>query len=202
MAYLNSIATFINEQIKISALSSANAQPAKLFGISSVMPRKKKDTTDLELLPSIITNGKATLITPESNTSIILYHKVLSQTYNYERKSHGDGYDLNAIAEMQLLVINNMKITKATNEMLEPALVFSFPQRVSGPLQAELELNKSLITPLSSTLDQLSVFRQEYPRSDYFLNEMMGLFAIRYRVAVSISQACINKCLCNQPTTT
>lgn len=202
MAYLESISAFINEQIKRTALNSGNAQPSKLFGIASIIPRKKGSANDLELIPAIVKSGKATLITPESNTSIILYHKVLSQTYNYERKSYGDGHDLNSITEMQLIVINNMKITGVPNETLEPALVFSFPQRVSGPITAELELNKSKITPISSNLDQLSVFRQEYPRSDYFLNEMMGLFSIRYRVELRISQACVTKCLCANSTTT
>lgn len=196
MPFLNQITGFINDQLKADALNKSKLQPAKYYGIITVMPRKKDNGT-LEILPAIIEEGSIkNIIYPDSKIALQLYHRVNSNVYSYEKRSYGDQYDIKCATDMQLVVIYSSKLTGKAKEVLEPVVLFGLPQKLSSALIADLKVSKCLITPLSSNMDAISVFKQEYPQSDYFLNETLSMFSIRYKIETTFSQACVNACMC------
>lgn len=200
MPFLNQITGFINDTLRTGSLDKACLLEANYFRLSTVVARVKNasEKTNPELLPAIVNDadGKAEPITPDSKKALQLYHKLLSKTYSYEKKSYGDGNDIRSVCEMQIVVINNIKLTGTASDALEPAVIFGMPQQLSSALLAELNVNKCLITPLSSIMDATTVFRQEYPKSDYFINMQMSMFSIRYRIETTFGQACVDALLC------
>lgn len=195
MPFLNQIATFINDTLKAGSLNSAKLQPAKYNGISTAITRKKG--TELEILPAIIEDGAIKkIISPDSKIALEVYHKVISNIYSYEKKSYGDSYDIKSVTEMTMVVCYSSKLTGKAKEVLEPVIIFGMPQRLSKALTAELQIGNCLITPLSSNMDPVAVFKQEFPKADYFLNENTSMFSIRYKIEMTLSQACVNGCLC------
>lgn len=197
MPFLNEITEFINTTLKAGSLNKEKLQPAKFYGITTVVARKSATQSTPEQLPAIVTaEGKAIPITPDSKCAIQVYHKLNSNTYSYEKKSFGDSYMIKCSSDMAMLVLTNSKITGKTKDVLEPVVLFSMPQKLGTALLADLKINNCLITPLSSNMDHIQVFRQEFPQSSYFLNEQMSIFQIRYKIETIFSQACVDDCLC------
>jgi len=198
MPFINQIVEFINAQLKAGSLKKEVLQPAKLFGLTDVVARKKDASQqEPELLPAVISpEGKATVITPESKIAIQIYHKLLTTVYSYEKKSYGAGYDVKSNTELSMVVITNSSIIKKGKDAVEPLLIFGMPQRLSDALLDDLNIINCLITPLASNMNHVEVFRQEYPKSNYFLNESMSMFLIRYKIEMKFSQACVEQCLC------
>lgn len=201
MPFLDQICTYINDTLKAGSLNKERLKPATFYGLSTVLTRStdgSKEQSKIELLPSILSaDGKSIPIAPDSKKAIQIYHKLLSNTYGYEKKSHGDGYNIKSTSELALVVITNSKLTGITKDAIEPVVVFGLPQRLSTALLAEIKINTCLITPLASNMDHVQVFGQEFPRNNYFINEQMSMFLIRYRIEMTFSQACVEQCLCD-----
>jgi hypothetical protein len=199
MPFLNQIVGFINDELKTGSLNKEKLQPAKFYGLITIVARSPKGTAQnqIELLPAIVTaDGKATPITPDSKQAIQIYHKLQTNVYSKEKNSYGDAYFIKSVSELTMVVFTNSKITGKTKDALEPVVLHGMPQRLSTALMADLKINSCLIIPVSSNMNHIEVFRQEYPQSDYFLNEQMSMFAIRYKIEMSFSQACVEQCLC------
>lgn len=196
MPFLDQIVSYVNDQLKAGSLKSSKLQPAIYDCISTVVPRKKADN-QFELLPAIMQEGKLKkYCTPDAKHAIQLYHKVMSNVYGV-KNGYGDNYDIQCISEVLLVVFYNVKLTGRAKEVLEPVVLFGLPQRLSVGLMSEFQFRKCLISPISSNMDALSVFRQEFPNSDYFLTETISMFSVRYRIESVFSQACMDACLCN-----
>ncbi len=198
MPFITDIVCFINDALKGGTLDRKKLQPAAFHGLSTVVGRKKDAAAPLEMIPGITNEkGKLSFILPDDKFSIQLYHKLQTNTYSYEPKSYGNSHSIRSVSELQLVAINNSKISGLSKDCLEPLVLFGMPQHLSNELNAKLKIEKCLITPLGSIMDPVTVFRQEYPQSQYFLNDQMSMFSIRYRVEMVFSQACVNACLCD-----
>lgn len=201
MPFLNQITDYVNQSLKAGSLNKEKLQPAKFYGLSTVISRSvngSKDQSKIEILPAIVSaDGKSTPITPDSKMAIQVYHKLGNKAYSYEKKSYGDDYFIKCSSDMTMVVITNSKLTGKAKDVLEPVVLFGIPQRISQALIAELKINSCLITPLASNMDHLQVFRQEFPQSEYFLNEQISMFSIRYKIDLTFSQACVDQCLCH-----
>ncbi|MDF2381314.1 hypothetical protein JMG10_07550 [Nostoc ellipsosporum NOK] len=199
MPFLPQIVGYINEALKAGSLNQVKLQPAKLHGLATVISRSKrgsKDVGKLEQLPAIVKDGKIDPITPDKDSAIQIYHRILSKAYSYEKRSHGDDYDIKCITELSLVAITNGKLTGTAKEVVEPVVLFGLPQRIPSAKMAELKINRCLITPVASTMDAGQVFKQEYPSSEYFLTEQVSMFSIRYRIELTFGRQCIDHCLC------
>ena len=200
MPFLNQITSFINDTLKANSLNKKKLQPALFFGLSSTIAKAKgsKEGLKLEILPAVIKpDGSVIQIVPDSKTAIQIYHKLISKAYSNEKKSYGDEYDIKSVCEILMVVIINSKLTGSAKDVLEPVVLFGIPQRLSPALLSDLKISKCLITPVSSNMDPLQVFRGEYPQSDYFLSEQMSMFSIRYKIETTFSRACVDHCLCD-----
>lgn len=199
MPFFDQITQFINDTLKAGSLNKKKLQPAKFYGLSTQIFKsvKDKNVNNVEPLPAIVEgNGSITPIAPDDKYSLQVYHKNLGKTYSYEKKSYGDGYLIKAASDMQMIVITNSKISGKAKEVLEPVFIFGMPQRLSQELITGLGINSCLITPISSNMDAMQVFKQEYPKSNLFLTHQMSMFLIRYKIELTFSQECIDQCLC------
>lgn len=195
MPFLNDIIPFINDTLRGGALDKAKLQPAKFYGLST--PVFKQDGKQQERFPAIVDGIKITAIAPDSKLALQLYHKLMGKTYSYEKKSYGDGYDMKSTCDMQMVVICNSKLSSKSKDVLEPVFIFGMPQRLSAAVIKDLGISRCLITPVSSNLDSMSVFVQEYQGQKYPLSEQMSMFSIRYKIELLFSQECVDACLCD-----
>ncbi|MDB5199145.1 MAG: hypothetical protein JWO92_1108 [Chitinophagaceae bacterium] len=201
MPFQNQIIEFINDTLKAGSLNIKKLQPAKFYGLATVIARSKsgsKDPNKVEQLPAVVTDdGKMSPITADSKYAVQIYHKLLNNVYSYDKKSYGEGHYIKSVSELSMVVFSNSKLTGKTKDVLEPVVLFGIPQKLSTALMADLKINSCLITPVASNMDAIQVFRQEYPQSELFINEQMSMFLIRYKIEMVFSQACVEKCLCD-----
>lgn len=202
MPFIDQIIDFINIELAKGSLNKEKLQPAKFHRLATITPRLKpgaRNKKELELLPAIVLpGGQIEFVTAESNFALQCYHRLLSKQYSFVSKSYGNGHDIQMVAELMLVFITNSAITGRSKEALEPAVLFGMPQHLSPAALSELGIGKCLIRPVSSNLDQVAVFRQEYPQSTYFLNAQVGMFSIKYKFDLTFSQACVDACLCEK----
>ena len=199
MPFLNQITKFINDELKAGSLNKKKLQPTNFIGLSTTIARSKKGSAQnaVEILPAVIDeSGKVIPITPDEKYSLQVYHKLLTKVYSIDKKGFGDEYLIKCVSELAMVVFTNGKLTGKAKEVLEPVVLFGIPQRLSTALIADLKIKSCLIYPTASNLDHMQVFGQEFPRSEYFLNEQMSMFSIRYKVETVFSQTCIDQCLC------
>jgi hypothetical protein len=200
MPFIHQIVNFINNELKASSLNKKKLQPIHFYGLSTLEARSPKGTAQnqIELLPAIVNaNGKAEFITPDSKYALQLYHKLHSKVYAFEKKSFGNEHYIKCTSEVTMVVFTNSKLTGVSKENIEPLIMLGLPQKLSAAVMASLNVNKCLITPIASNLNQNEVFAQEFSKSAYFLNEQLSMFSTKYKIEMSFSKNCIDTCLCN-----
>lgn len=194
MPFIDTIVLHINECLKGCSFTDG-----KFHGIATVIARKKTATAPLETLPGILEGKAYQTVEPNDKYGLILYHKVISNVYGFERgNSFGDNYNLKCTTEMQMVVWADSIKQNKTAELLEPVIVFGIPFGLTPELKNTLKLIKCVITPLGSAMDRLQVFRLEYPQSEFFLKPEHHFFSIRYRIETTFDRNCVNTCLCGE----
>lgn len=190
MPFTEKIVKHINDSLKACSLFT----DGKFHEIATIIARKKTQAAPLETLPGILEGKDYKTIEPNDKFGLIVYHKVISNQYSYDKQgSFGDGFRNKSVTEMSMIVWADLLKLKSD---VEPVIIHSMPQGLSTALKQELSLISCLITPTGSTMDRLMVFRQEYPQSDFFLKPNHQFFSIRYRIETSFDKRCIDKCLC------
>lgn len=195
MPFSPQITNHINETLKAGSLNKSKLQPLKLYGLCTTIAHKEDD--NVAFLPAVVEAGKITILTADDKHALKIYHKILSKSYSVERQSFGDESSYKSTTDVQLMVYNNSKITGVSKYIIEPLLVFGFPQQLSPQLKNNLGLTKCTISVTGSNFDSVSLFRQEFPGATYFLNQNIELLQIRYRIETIFSTACVDACLCN-----
>lgn len=201
MPFIEKIVDAINTSLKESSLNDKRFQPGKYVGCTTLLARINGN--QLETLPAICDdNGEYKTVEPNDKFNIIIYHKTISNVYakvvnNPQVRSYGDDYALKCTSEMQLTVIADSRKVKMLAEQLEPLIIYGIPQHLSKQMMIDLGFRSCVITPISSTLEKINVFRQEYPNTQYFLKPFHQLFSIRYRVETGFDKNCVEKCLCD-----
>lgn len=200
MPFIEKIVDYINTSLKASSLNDKRFQPGKYVGCTTLLPRPKG--TGLEVLPaSCDANGEYKMVEPDDRYPIIIYHRTISNMYSKvvntpQVKSFGDEYALKCLTEMNLTVIADSRKVNMLAEQLEPIIIYGIPMHLSRDMMIDLGLRSCVITPVSSLLDKINVFKQEYPSTAYFLKPFHQLFSIRYRVETGFDKNCIERCNC------
>lgn len=194
MPFSTQIVNFINESLQTATLDKSKLQPADFFGLSTTIVERKEGNT--AFLPGIVSGNKSIVITADQKKAIIIYHKLTSKQYSIERRSFGDEFSYKSIADVQMMIYNNCKITQVSKYSIEPLVVFGFPQKLSPQLQNELGLTNCTISVTGSGFDSVSLFKQEFPGAEYFLNQHVELLQVKYRIETIFSRKCVESCLC------
>lgn len=197
MPFTDSIVAFINDSLKGGSLNGKRFEPGKYDGLATTLARKKPQGP-IEFLPAVMDKGgNYSFVEPNDKYPISLYHKVVSNTYSYDKvKSFGDEYQMKCIADMYMVVFFDTRKTGLLPELMETKVMFGVPQKLSQALQTQLKFRSCLITPYASNMDKISVFKQEYPGTEYFLKPVHQLFLIRYRIESTFDKNCIDVSLC------
>lgn len=197
MPFVNQITKFINDELLAGSLNKAFLQPAKIIGVSTVVVRTKSGglIKQQEQLPGIVdTSGKIDVIAPESKYAIQLYHKFQSIAYGNDKKGYGDETIITCSNEFLLIALLNLKLTGKNAAEIEPLLTFGLPSKISRELLDELGIISCQITPVSTSLDTQSIFRQEYPQNHFSLPPQMEMMQVRYRVNMKFNRSCVDLC--------
>jgi hypothetical protein len=198
MPFIENIVDYINATLKAGSLKDKRFQTGKFLGLTTIVAKRKADKS-LAIYPGIVnTQGEFTTVEPNDKFPIVVYHKVLSSGYGYEKdNSYGNTSLIKSQTEMSMIVWGDSNKLKLSASRLEAVFLTGFPQRLSEQARKDLGLRMCLFTPLSSDMDQLRVFRGEYQNVDYFLKPQHSFFQIRYRVDMSFDQGCLDACGCN-----
>jgi hypothetical protein len=200
MPFIASIVSYINDYMKANCSVLTGGA---FYGLSSVVARKKDSTAPLEQFPAILVDHtQYKTIEPNDKQALIIYHKLLSNTYTKERKDgYGDSYLFKCTTDLQMIVWGDSKKLGIDQE-LEAVIMYSMPNALDRAALMQLTFRNCLITTASSNMDRLQVFRQEYPQSQFFLKPNHQFFSIRYRVEATYDKACMDMCVANASTVT
>lgn len=195
MPFTETIVKFINDCLKAGSLKDKKFQPGSYNCLASVVARKKDDGS-LELLPAIAdADGNYQPVQPDDRFNLIIYHKTISNAYSYVKNdSYGDGYLIKSTTENNLIAWIDSRKTFVAKDQFETLIIAGFPQIITKEMKMQLMIQSCIITPISSNMDILSVFRAEYQNCDFFLKPYHGLFAVRYRIEITFNQACLDTC--------
>ncbi len=198
MPFTKQVIAYINTVLTSGSLNNAKLQPVHALGIAESILRPGANGGPMQSLPAILlAPNSVSLIAPDDKYGIQFYHRMTSKTYTYEKKSFGDKHVIRSVVDASIIVFSNLKKHGLSKNEVEPAFIFGLPQKLSAALQSELKIDTCIITPVSSNLDHTQVFRQEYPNTEFFLNENMSMFLLKYRIDTKFGQDCVDHCLCN-----
>lgn len=197
MPFTDTIVKFINDSLRNGSLKDGKLQAGIFFGLSSIVARKN-ESGSLGLWPAIANNnGEYKPVQPDDKFPFMIYHKPVSTAYSYAKNdSYGDKYNIKAATENIIVAWIDSKKTNISAQFFETMIIAGLPLQVTSELKSEMGIISSLITPLSSNMDVLNVFRSEYQNVDFFLKPYHGFFSIRYRIETTFNQACLSACKC------
>ncbi len=192
MPFTNTIVTFINDYLKDKALNKSILQPVQFYNVASQVSQKDQPAT---MFPGVINiDGEIEAVQPDDIYNISIYHKVISNTYTAVKKSYGNENDIQSLTEMQLFVFAQSDKIKMTAESLEPFIVFGLPGSIETDLAADLRIKSCLITPLSSDMDKIRNFKNEFPGFKFFLKPEHIFFSVRYQIKKTFDRDCVDAC--------
>lgn len=190
MAYLTSIVENINAQLKNKLLVFPTAE---FLGIAYPIARQS-DKPNVFVPALINSSGECSILDITDLVPLRAYHKISTSTYSQVKtQSYGDSYDLFQHSyEVDLIVQGRRNNLQTTPDELEAAIASNIPSKVTL-LGAEY-VN---IVTVSANHNSRSLFSQEYPGLDYFINPEYIFFSIRYRVELRYQKGCLSLCQCN-----
>lgn len=197
MAFNETIVQFINDSLKAGSLNNKIFQPGSYNGLVTLVARKKADGS-LQMLPGIADiDGNYKPVEPNDKFRIIIYHRAISNSYLYQKQdSYGDTFSIKSTNDLQMIIWADTSKIQLTPELLEANIISGFVQKLSEDIRKKLKLRSCLLTPVSSDMDKLRVFRQEYQNTDFFLRPQHIFFSVRYRADLVFDQKCLEDCAC------
>lgn len=168
MPFTNSIVDFINDSLKQGSLNKERFQPAKYYNVASIVPLDGDNQG--QIVPGILNEaGEIEHVSPDDIYSLQIYHRVISNVYGVQKAgSYGDQNDMVSTTEMQVFVFAQSDKINLRAEQLEPFIVFGIPGSVSNALGDEIKMKLVAINVISSDLDKLRNFRNEFQGVQFF----------------------------------
>ncbi len=194
MAFWIPIIDYINDYLKNGSLNKSVLKPQQLYGLATMIVRKKDASKATEQLPGIISaNGNDVIITPDDKFAVQVYHRIDGAVYDFDKKGGVGDYYLNFDrGDLIMVVIINTERTGVTKEVIEPLFRFGMPQSLTPALTNTLQLRTCRIKAVSADFKHVDIFKREWPQANYFLNEHLTIFTIRYTIATTYLSKCVN----------
>lgn len=198
MPYLANIVSKIDELILSSSLTDQRFQNKFFAGLVQQLPVTNSDGTKVIFVPAIphgLTD--ATQVVPDDNYNLITYHRIIGNAYSFERidRQFGDGLDVQkSVSDVIMVVIGFNNKLLITQEQLEALFIGGFPDVFEKAFVQDLKFNSISIQPVSSNLDSVAVFNQEYRGDKYYIRQEMSLFQIRYSITATYKKGCFTIC--------
>lgn len=194
MPFWSPIIDYINDYLRDGALNKSALKPRQLYGLATMIVRKKDNSKATELLPGIISAiGNDIPITPDDKFAVQVYHRIDGTTFaNDTKKGGGDSFLNSESADLIMVVLTNTERTGVTKEVIEPLFRLGMPQSLGLSLTNTLQLRTCRIRPVSVNFKHAEIFKNEWPQGNYFLNQHLTIFTIRYTIATTYLSKCIN----------
>lgn len=196
---------FLKQQIEIvnkSLLANAFADQrfaGGRFETIAVDASRKNDKEQIETFPAIMSeNYEAQEITTDDAYPIVIYHKIFSKLYAFEKGQFGaTNPNIVETSQVKMVVYGKYAKLKMTRESLEALITANFPDQIAQSAIASLKLDNMLVICRSSNLNSASVFAEEYKGFPLFLAPEDIYFSIRYDIETKFRKGCIKICDCN-----
>lgn len=197
MPYLNELVALINDGIRDSSLKDKRFSTAQLEGIAYQVARESTEGEQLEVFPAIVEPEKdPRYIGVDDTYPLIIYHRVLSNTYADDAKQsqYGDGFSAQVCStDMLMVVFAKRAALKLSADQLEALLVSGFPDQFVRSATAEMQLTAKA-TLQASTMDVFTVFAGEYRNVKFFLGVEDILFSLKYKIESRYRKGCFKLC--------
>lgn len=194
MANLNAITQIINDKLKATTLSDKRFQKVSAFNIAKALPVKKADA--IEYIPvELCDNGEGKDIVPDDRYPVMIYHKMNSVAYAFQREQYGNGNDsVVRTAQMSMIVFAQRNLVKLSEDMMELQIVAGIPSKLTKQQLIDLKLNDCTISLTTTDFNSVAISNREYNTKKYYLKPSHIFFEMRYTIECRMKRACINTC--------
>jgi hypothetical protein len=203
MPFLSEQIEIINSSLQSLALSDARFSSGRFEAIAVDVSRKDADTGAITTFPAVMDkNYEAQEITVDDTYPIIIYHKILSKEYAFDKapagpNQYGDGNRyITETASVKMVVYGKYAALKLTREQLEALITSNFPDSIAPVSIQPLKLDNMVVTLKGSDLNSARVWQEEYKGIPLFLAPEDILFSIMYSIDTRFRKGCINICDC------
>ena len=204
MPFLNQQIEIINSVLKSVSLADARFATGRFEAIAVDVSRKDADTGAITTFPAVMDkNYEAQEITVDDAYPIIIYHKILSKAYVFDKNptgpnQYGDGNRyVNETTQVKMVVYGKYATLKLTREQLEALITSNFPDNISPVSIQPLKLDNMVVTLKGSDLNSARVWQEEYKGIPLYLAPEDILFSINYSIDTRFRKGCINICDCS-----
>ena len=203
MPFLNQQIQIINNALTGAALSDARFQAGRFEAIAVDVSRKDANTGSIQTFPAVMDkNYEAQEITVDDTYPIIIYHKILSKAYAFDKNptgpnQYGDSNRyVNETTSVKMVVYGKYAPLKLTREQLEALITSNFPDSIAPVTIQPLKLDNMVVTLKGSDLNSARVWQEEYKGIPLYLAPEDILFSVMYSIDTRFRKGCINICDC------
>lgn len=197
MQYIKQIVNAINNSIKAN-LTDNRFQNAEYYGIAVSAVHSVDGQT--RLAPLVADNyDNEVWVGVDDTLPLRLYHKTNSITYSDEpAKGYGDDGNMvkKEVAQMSMIVYATRSMVRLTPEELEGAILSGLPSSLTNATIEPLKLRSCIIRPVSSALDPVSVYLNEYRTPQYELSPNALFIRVNYNIESTYKTSCFELCNC------
>jgi hypothetical protein len=204
MPFLTQQIEIINQALLNLALNDARFKSGRFETIAYDVSRKDADTGAITTFPAVMdANYEAQEITVDDTYPIIIYHKILSKAYAFDKaptgpNQYGDGNRyVNETTSVKMVVYGKYASLKLTREQLEALITSNFPDSIAPVTIQPIKLDNMVVTLKGSDLNSARVWQEEYKGIPLYLAPEDMLFSINYSIDTRFRKGCINICDCS-----
>jgi hypothetical protein len=194
MPYLAQIATKINDSLRATSLADSRFQGGRYDAIA-YMGTVQRDTGDMTL--PMVSDGAGTYraVVFDDVYPICIYHSCLGNSYQNTGTVYGDTKSEQiCTSTMKMVVMALEGRINMTQEELEARIVTSFPTGLDFRFDGITTINT---VPISSNMDKLAVYAQEYRGAKAVIAPDRILFSIQYKITAKYINGCWPLCGCS-----
>lgn len=194
MAKEKEIVDYINTTMRAGQLASKRFQKGNFYSIAELV----KKNAEGETMPSIIPQdgGNVTEISPSDIPPIIVYHRLLDISTEYDTENDfGDPDAIKQTASMICVVMADRYQIQLTKEELIAGVGLGFPlEEVPASLLTSTGLQDAAILPGNFNLDRDAVYQQEFNIATMELPINYILFSYEYSIQTEVLRSCFELC--------
>lgn len=194
MAFLNQIATKINDTLKASIFTGHLYQGAKWFGLAETIKRESGSGYDYVVAQYYQDN--ITECNIDDTYPMVVYHRHLGSSF--EKASNADFGDTMRMttetADMMMIVYGDRKRLQITPDTLASGISANIPLSLTNTELTNLSLSFCEMRGDGVSFDKDAIWRGEYQTNSNPLGIEKIYFALKYSVELHYSNGCFNIC--------
>ena len=197
MPFLKEQVDIINNALIATAFNYKQFKSALIENIAKSALRTDGDNQTV--YPAVISiSGVEKYLGIDDTYPMVVYHKIVNKRYEKRNNTtqYGAGFaKMFEITTMYMVVYASQAKISLTAEQLEALIVTNFPDRIpDADISTLTGVEMMNVNLISSELDGMTIFAQEYKNVEYPLGIEDILIRINYSTETAYKKDCLNIC--------